>query len=479
MLIKMINPIHLKHSLLLILFSIVFSAQTQTLVKSLQWTEVQTHIVADGAIKTLAFVDADNADEWGLLPAFTRQFQEPAQGLSYQFKISNPQFSKLEIDDVATIADFDLIGDEIKTLTQKTITRGRKNIVFKLLPLRQNDSTGYIEKLESFILSYQLIPSGENILRDGTIDYADNSVLSAGDWFKIGVPQSGIYKVLWQDLNDLGMNMSELQSDNLRLFGNGGGMLPQKNSEFRYDDLLENAIWVEDGGDGSFDDGDYFLFYGQSPNTWTFKESAQIFEHSTNKFTHSNFYFITIGAQPGKRIQTINASSISAEKIINTYTDYVVHEVDENSLISSGTEWYGEIFNEVLVQDFNFSFPDRVVTDEVFLAADFAARSTSTSSFSVFVNNDSVFSDNITAIVEGLSYKYANQSGKTRWFMANETPDITITLKYNRKDDKSIGWLNSFFLLEVLRISTRAFSYMNPVVHVKVKRPIRGHMLID
>ncbi len=48
-------------------------------------------------------------------------------------------------------------------------------------------------------------------------------------------------------------------------FGNGGGMLPEKNSDARRDDLQEIAIAIYDGNDGNFDEGDYILFYAEGP----------------------------------------------------------------------------------------------------------------------------------------------------------------------------------------------------------------------
>ena len=37
-----------------------------------------------------------------------------------------------------------------------------------------------------------------------------------------------------------------LQTSAIKIYGNGGGMLPKLNSDFRYSDLTENAIKVYD-----------------------------------------------------------------------------------------------------------------------------------------------------------------------------------------------------------------------------------------
>ncbi len=64
-----------------------------------------------------------------------------------------------------------------------------------------------------------------------------------------------------------GMNLSGVNPDHIRIFGNGGGMLPEKNSDARRDDLQEIAIAIYDGNDGNFDEGDYILFYAEGPPT--------------------------------------------------------------------------------------------------------------------------------------------------------------------------------------------------------------------
>ena len=68
-----------------------------------------------------------------------------------------------------------------------------------------------------------------------------SSVLAQGNWYKIATNKSGIYKLSFSSLESLGVNVNNLQTSALRLYGNGGGILPNLNSDFRHDDLVENA----------------------------------------------------------------------------------------------------------------------------------------------------------------------------------------------------------------------------------------------
>ena len=78
-------------------------------------------------------------------------------------------------------------------------------------------------------------------------------------------------------------------------------MLPRKNMVFRDDDLQENAIFISGEEDGSFDTGDYILFYGMSPNTWD--NVLGFFTYRINLYDDYNYYYLTFSGNDGRRIQ--------------------------------------------------------------------------------------------------------------------------------------------------------------------------------
>ena len=136
-------------------------------------------------------------------------------------------------------------------------------------------SDNSIYKLISFTLNTSILKqvSGEN-----KRVYADNSVFSNGDWYKVAVSKSGIYKISGTDLQTMGFSISDLDIDHVHVHGNGGGMLPEANSAFRYDDIIENAIKIVDNNsNGIFDATDYLLFYAKGPDTWEYSNSTNNF----------------------------------------------------------------------------------------------------------------------------------------------------------------------------------------------------------
>lgn len=125
--------------------------------------------------------------------------------------------------------------------------------------------------------------------------YTSNSVLSSGNWYKISIDKPGVYKIDVAFLTSLGISQAGLSSASIRLFGNGGSMLPENCGGQKVDDLIENAIWIEDGGDGIFNGADYLLFYAPGPHDWIKDSASQKFHHRKNLYSEQSFYFFTIG----------------------------------------------------------------------------------------------------------------------------------------------------------------------------------------
>lgn len=71
-------------------------------------------------------------------------------------------------------------------------------------------------------------------------------------YYSFPVYQDGVYKIDYASLNAAGVPVATINSADFQIFG------------FE----KEQPIWVEDGGDGTFDSGDYLLFYAKKNTTW-------------------------------------------------------------------------------------------------------------------------------------------------------------------------------------------------------------------
>lgn len=178
--------------------------------------------------------------------------------------------------------------------------------------------------------------------------YAQSSVLSNGSWYKIATTQTGVHRINAGFLRKAGIDISKVNPQNIKLYGNGGAMLPQANNAQRPTDLIENAIEVSGESDGKFDESDYILFYAESPHIISYDVIYQQFSHQQNYYSDTTFYFLTIADTKGLRVG--NGKTSEAATTITTFDDFRFHESDQKNLISSGIrelggsgrEWYGE-----------------------------------------------------------------------------------------------------------------------------------------
>ena len=172
-----------------------------------------------------------------------------------------------------------------------------------------------------------------------------NSVLQSGNWYKLGVLEKGIYKIDRAFLVNVGINPNSIDSRNLAIYSNGGnGMLPQPNSTPRLHDLTENKIFIQGEGDGVFDNSDFLLFYGNSPDLIEYDLDNDIFKYENNLYSDTTFYFLTIKEQPGMRISD-RQNLRSNFQVINSFKNVFIHELDETNLTRGGRMWFGEIFS--------------------------------------------------------------------------------------------------------------------------------------
>ncbi len=191
-------------------------------------------------------------------------------------------------------------------------------------------------------------------------DFASSSVLKEGSgfWFKIAVTKDGIYKIDKSFLDACGINTSNLNPNHINIYGNGEGILPEKNSLPRKDDLVKNSIYVHGDSDGVFNDADYILFYGWGPHRWQ-PNNANNFTRIQHLYSENSYYFINIDAtNTPARITSIPSISDPATKIIDTYDYRDILENETTNLVGGGQRWYGDLFDIDLEKTFNFSIPD-------------------------------------------------------------------------------------------------------------------------
>lgn len=201
-----------------------------------------------------------------------------------------------------------------------------------------------IKKVTSFQISNQQgVPP--DYQPEGALDPATQSVLRNGNWYKIKITRSGIFRLdkAFFEQNGIPTNYDPRT---LKIYGNGGRMLNENPGDFRYGALQENAIQFVGEADGSFDNGDYILFYGQGPHEWNRVQNSTLenLSHRFNVYSDEACYFITFRGDYGKRVQDVEIPG-NAAQTFNQYHEYVFYEKDSININQIGRQWGGEMFN--------------------------------------------------------------------------------------------------------------------------------------
>lgn len=405
----------------------------------IDWRAPITSTVSENeVIQLLNFSTAHYSFADGFLPRHYQQVDISGTEQAISVTFINALYQPLSDIEMALLKPATQLPTEIKLDASIYYRKKQKSGVVSFIPLRKNSTTGKVEKLVSFDLAVSAITPSGFVNRSFNAPPKANSILQTGKWYKLSLTTDGVYKLSYSFLKQLGVDVDVINPKNIRIYGNGGGMLPKLNSDPRPDDLLENAIAVEGEGDGVFNKEDYVLFYGKGAHRWTHDQSGTpVFKHVINLFSDSAYYFINVDLGPGKRVLTQPSSNLPATIAVTSFDDYAYHENDDKNLISSGNQWFGEYFDNISSYDFSFNFPF-IESTPATVKVNMAARYEKNSSFYSVSCQSGSTSFAIPPINSG-TYEYA-QTGFDS-FTFNPT-DPALTVNVTKQTTGALAWLD-------------------------------------
>ncbi|MCX6233431.1 MAG: type IX secretion system sortase PorU [Bacteroidetes bacterium] len=414
------------------------------------WKDIFSYRFSDlDSVPVLMFEGANYFEETGTLPVYFKRVPLEKAGSDYKVLLKNLIFEDLPLTDPSLWPELANLKDSISVNTTVSYERRKPFLTFSFVPIRKNGLLGNYEKLVSFTVEIIPSPGQENGSDVRSVrSYVQASVLTSGNWYRMAVQNTGIHIINYQQLSAMGINPAAIDPRNIRIYGNGGGMLPENTSVARNDDLAENAIQVVGEEDGHFDEGDYILFYGESPVSWTYNSLKQQFEHANHLYSDRNYYFLTADLGPGKRISPEESTTSQVTDQVSSFNDFAAHELDQVNLIKSGRQWFGELFDMVTEYTLPFEFPNIDQNSTVYLKAGLVARSTSTSSFTVTADGH-VVTTSVASISTQYNSQYARKAVAVNEFLPSGA-GLNVRIRYNKSTSSSIGWLD-FIELNVRR----------------------------
>ena len=327
--------------------------------------------------------------------------------------VNTSEIGNLDINNVPNKIDFKL---------NNSLSKNNRTLYLELNPFFKENNI--LKKVLSFSIHYNKKSSQDN--QKSSI--ISNSVLSQGSWYKFEIENSGVYKLSKSFLNNLGINTNSIDPRTIKIYGNGGGMLPLMNSsEFPYDPV-ENAIKFIGEQDGVFNNEDYIIFYAQGQDTFNEESNTNL-----NTFTDKTFYLLNVSAGFGKRVVDLVEPSENEDVIIDEYQNYKFHEIDNYNIAKIGRRWFGERFDFETNKNFEFEFDNIITTKPIALKVYTAAVSEIPTSMSLKVNNLDIDNFNYQSINDPIlaSEDYFNN----QILVSNSL--INVTLDYNNNGNPS------------------------------------------
>lgn len=180
--------------------------------------------------------------------------------------------------------------------------------------------------LSLIFLAYALPATGAT-----QFEFADNSRLSSGTWYKIGVRASGVYCLTNDQIRQMGFS----DPSKVKIYGYGGEQLHEKLSpEFVIDDLPQSPSELTGQG---------VVFYARGPVAWSQATDNAAASHRINAFSDVAYYFVTendeVRNTPVKDTSTPPGSSATATTY---FRDNLLHHLEQESASYSGHVYFGE-----------------------------------------------------------------------------------------------------------------------------------------
>ena len=437
-------------ALALAVFSLALSAQIR-LSDQLIWDEAPTVVQWNGETR-VQFSYSTGADAGAKRvserPIYLQTFAAE-RGRAYSVEVINTVFEPVSVPRGA--ADF---PEEFAFSVG--VSRQPEGYVGKLsAPAMVRTPTG-VQRLLSF--EVRLAPAAAPASRPRT-DFATNSVLRQGTWFRFTVAETGVHKLTRAFLTDeMGVNLDGVDPRDIAIFGQPfAGKLPETINADAPDDLTEMPIVIEGEGDGNFDGDDFILFHAQGPDRIRYEPSGDFFNYEKNIYATTNSYFLRVGGSRGRRVSSLPAASGGAatdsyDAVYHFEEDKfnILHQLGGNSH-GSGQSWFGDLLagaREVTYRNV-FNIPGLVDDENVRVRARMALRTDVTSRFFVEIG-DQQLSSTVASRVRIGQQEQSAAAIPTLLDGSVKLPgeDVTVNLLYPRPPNSgtSEGYLDWFQL---------------------------------
>ena len=279
---------------------------------------------------------------------------------------------------------------------------------------------------------------------------AGDSPLATGDWYRMELKESGIYRIDSDFLTKAGISLSAIGNINsIRVFGNGGEELPENPLAARPNGLEEvTRLVIDRNGNGTFDSDDVVLFYGKSPRGWTYRPLDRTWDHYINHYTETAVYFLTFGGTGrGRDMAALRSTSVAGSYAPADFKSRLFVENELYNLVNSGRQWVGEVFDLTKnVNVYTNALPGFVSTKPTIYRFLFCSRSTSIDTFRVQENSQYIgpptlmYDVDVSSIVDQRYYQSPVMTIERTGALPSDRS--VLRLSFGTRNSVAQGWLD-------------------------------------
>ena len=324
----------------------------------------------------------------------------------------------------------DSIGADLQYSAETGASAGQYYLRVSVFPFVRIN--GQIQKLTEFTLS---VNETSNLLKSATANYQwkTNSLLASGKWAKIKTKNKGIYKITFDQLKLWGFANPE----KVVLYGNGGLMLPVLNRDLKADDLLVYPVWK--GKDNA--NKDCIFFYSSGSVQLHRNLETGIFTHLQNYYSAETYFYLS---EQGTPLLIDKAAELTetAGRQVSVFPNYTFYEKELLNLIASGSQWFGERFNQGASQTINLSLNNPDLSKPVMITVATAGKSSLTSSMNVYLNDKPIGSIAFQALATNDATEVHADERVINYNETLPSKNTSFKLTYNAGNSSSEAWLD-------------------------------------
>lgn len=377
----------------------------------------------------------------------------------YENSVDNIQSGNFQLTNVVyDIINPNLLG-QLKTIPsalepQIAQSRARNKLYTTIAFNPIIEDSGQYKK----VVSYSLQRIGERNLSNFDAKSSNgiqNSVLENGNIYKFYVENTGVQRVTYSFLSQLGLDLENVSSNDIKVYSHGGQMMPLLNGANEFFDPPQLPLQMFDGADGQFNSGDFFLFYAETTEGWNEESQTHI-----NAYADRAFYYITVNSDVPLRILNEQNSATTPDVVISTFDDFRFYEVDETSMSLTGRRWFGDRFDIQTERTYDFKFNNLIPSEPLFYEIEFGAISAVNTVFNIDINSVNVSSVTVGANGDNLPSNGNGISSQT----TVSSSDVNVKLTYDKQGNPAARGFLDFIRLRAkceLRGTGNQFVFQN------------------